>query len=568
MEPEAKRLGSIFRNRDVQSQVPLIILGLLLLTIPAFAKELYVPGEILVKFKPGRISAASVDDLKSQFGVQTSEKVFTQTKTSIRALAQGLPDLSLLYRITYASTRDAKAVAGAFSADPNVEFAEPNYYVYASATPDDPFYATQQWHLDNIKAPAAWDLNQGSTGVVIGIVDSGIDLDHPDLAANLWTNSDEIPNNGVDDDSNGYIDDYYGWDFVSNDKTPEPVPGGGDNDGVNHGTHVAGIASAVTNNGVGVAGVGWKCKVMAVKILSSSGSGTTSRALSGIQYAVDNGAQIINCSFGGGYSSSYDTIIDYIHGLGGLVVAAAGNDNIDIDADPQSPICNDRSDNRVLGVASSDQNDMKSGFSNYGATYVDVSAPGSAIYSTFFNDGQIGFSTDYGYESGTSMSTPLVCGTAALLKSYNSSLTPAQMIEIIRNTSDDPGLGPSMGKGRINARAALAAGAPAPTAPAINITGTPLSGPSPFNPASGGNLYFSYQLTADAAITLQVFDLNGGLVFTKNYPSGAAGGLSGSNTVGWNGRDAFDNLIPNGVYFYRIMNGTRILGRGKLAVLK
>lgn len=549
----------------------------MILAVSAGARELYVPGEILVKFKPGRISAASVDSLKAQLGILTSERVFSNIIP--HAQKEGLPDLSLLYRMTYSSTTDAREVAQAFSRDTNVEFAEPNYYVYASVTPDDTNFALQ-WHLNNtgqtggtsgadIKAPSAWDLNQGSTGVVIGIIDSGIDLNHPDLAANLWTNADEIPNNGVDDDSNGYIDDYYGWDFVSNDNTPEPVPGSGSNDGVSHGTHVAGIASAVTNNGVGVAGVGWKCKVMAVKILSSSGSGTTSRALNGMQYAVDNGAQIINCSFGGGYSTSNDTIIDYIHALGGLVVAAAGNENKDIDADPQSPISNDRSNNRVLGVASSDHNDVKSTFSNYGATYVDISAPGSLIYSTLFNNGSASFSTDYGLESGTSMSTPIASGAAALLKSYNSSLTSTQIIELIRNNSDDPGLGPTMGKGRINARASLAAApSPTPPAPTPQIEGASLIGPSPFNPRTGGNLYFSYQLNTNADIRIYVYNLNGDLIWSNSFASGATGGTAGNNAVAWDGLDSFGRVVEGGIYVYRVVSGGRILSRGKLAVLK
>jgi subtilisin family serine protease len=520
----------------------------------------------LVKFKPGRIAAASVDTLKSQFGVITTEKVFPKIK--VQAQAKTLPDLSLLYKLTYSSTLDAREVAQAFGRDPNIEFAEPNYYVYANATPDDPFYATQQWHLDNIKAPAAWDLNQGSTSVVIGIVDSGIDLDHPDLLANLWTNSDEIPNNGVDDDANGYIDDYYGWDFVSNDKTPEPVPGSGSNTGVSHGTHVAGIASAVTNNGVGVAGVGWKCKVMAVKILNSNGSSSTSRALSGMQYAVDNGAQIINCSFGGDYSTSYDDLIDYIHGLGGLVVAAAGNDGIDIDANLQSPVCNDRSNNRVLGVASTDDNDAKSSFSNFGATYVDVSAPGSLIYSTLFNDGSASFNTDYGLESGTSMSTPMVAGVAALLRSFNSSLTSTQLISLIRDNADNVGLGSTMGTGRVNARAALAAAPQNVPTVTPALQSAPLSGPSPFDPKSGGKLYFSYRLNTNADIKINVYNLNGDLVWSNFYATGAAGGASGSNVVSWNGLDSFGRVVEGGVYVYRITSGGQILGRGKLAVLR
>jgi subtilisin family serine protease len=654
-----------------------LILGL---AAYAGARDLYVPGEILVKFKPGRVSAASVNTLKSQFGVVTSEKIFPQYKVSAQAAAKQLPDLSLLYRMTYSSTLDAREVAQAFSQDPNVEFAEPNYYVHMTAVPNDPSYATQQWHLNNTKqtggtegadidAEAAWDANKGSTSVVIGIVDSGIDLDHPDLTANLWHNTDEIPNNLIDDDGNGYVDDYDGWDFVSNDKTPEPVPGAGLNEGVNHGTHVAGIVSAVTNNGVGVAGVSWYCKVMAVKILDNNGDSTTTRAVNGMKYAVDKGAQIINCSFGtppGEYSLTFDLTVDYVYGKDGLIVAAAGNDGLDIDivTNMESPVCNDRGANKVLGVASTTDDDLKSSFSNYGATYVDVSAPGSSIYSTLFNNGSPSFSTDYGLLSGTSMSAPVVSGIAALLLSQISSLTNVQLTQALRASADNVGLGSTMGTGRVNARAALALviGTASPTAaltspatnttiygsvaligsatgenfsyykleygsgdspstwttfassesqvfantlgtfspaglnfgtytlkltvynlagsstastkvvyaekPEVGILGSPSIGPSPYKPATGGNLYFSYQLNESADIKIYVYDLNGNLVWQKFYPSGTQGGTAGNNLVPWNGQNVFGQMIEGGVYVYRVLYGTKIIGRGKLAVVK
>jgi subtilisin family serine protease len=594
-----------------------------------------------------------------------------------------LPDLSLLYTLTFSPTWDAKVVAEEFSRDSNLEFAEPNYYVYASVTPNDPNF-TNQWHLNNtgqtggtpgadIDAPQAWDINQGSTSVIVGIIDSGIDLDHPDIVNNLWINTGEIPNNVIDDDLNGKIDDYYGWDFVDNDKTPEPVPNGINDDlegsideGVNHGTHIAGIVSAVTNNAVGVAGIGWKCKVMAVKILDDEGRGTNTRAINGMKYAADLGAKIINCSFGGGYSSSFDTIIDYIYALDGIIVVAAGNEDLDIDivTNMESPVCNDRGANKVLGVASTDDNDAKSSFSNFGATYVDVSAPGSSIYSTLFNNGSPSFSTDYGLLSGTSMSAPVVSGIAALLLSQISSLTNVQLTQALRASADNVGLGSTMGTGRVNARAALALviGTASPTAaltspatnttiygsvaligsatgenfsyykleygsgdspstwttfassesqvfantlgtfspaglnfgtytlkltvynlagsstastkvvyaekPEVGILGSPSIGPSPYKPATGGNLYFSYQLNESADIKIYVYDLNGNLVWQKFYPSGTQGGTAGNNLVPWNGQNVFGQMIEGGVYVYRVLYGTKIIGRGKLAVVK
>jgi subtilisin family serine protease len=654
-----------------------LILGL---AAYAGARDLYVPGEIIIKYKPGIIRAASVDAIKSRFGVIKTEKVFKDAKPGgeLRLSSSGkmvkLPDLSLLYTLTFSPTWDAKAVAEEFSRDPNLEFAEPNYYVHMSAVPNDTFYATKQWHLNNtgqtggtpladIRAEWAWDANKGSTSVVIGIVDSGIDLDHPDLTANLWHNTDD-PVNGVDDDGNGYIDDYDGWDFFSNDRTPEPVPGAGTNDGVIHGTHVAGIVSAVTNNGVGVAGVSWTSKVMAVKILDNNGDSTTTKAVNGMKYAVDNGAQIINCSFGGPYNLTFDAAVDYIYGLGGLLVVSAGNDDVDIDVSRESPVCNDRGSNKVLGVASTDDDDAKSSFSNYGATYVDVCAPGSSIYSTYFDNGVAPFNVAYGLASGTSMSAPVVSGIAALLKSQNSTLTNTQLTQALRASADNVGLGSTMGTGRVNARAALALviGTASPTAaltspatnttiygsvtitgsatgdnfsyykleygsgdspstwttfassesqvfantlgtftptglsygtytlkltvynlagsatastkvvyaekPEVKIFGSPAIGPSPYKPALGGNLYFSYQLTESADIKIYVYDLNGNLVWQKFYTSGTQGGTAGTNTVPWNGQNVFGQMVEGGVYVYRVLYGTKIIGRGKLAVIK
>ena len=271
----------------------------------------------------------------------------------------------------------------------------------------------------------------------------------PDLAANIWHNWGETPNNGIDDDHNGYVDDRRGWDFGglgNNDGTPTP-----DNDPMedrpDHGTNVAGIASAVTNNGVGVASIGFNCKIMPVKtsqdnIRSSTGSPLISFGFEGIVYAADNHARIINCSWGGaGYSLLGQETINYAMSKGALVVCAAGNDN---SSEAFYPADYDG----VLSVAATDQNDHRASFSNYGHG-IGVCAPGSGIYSTWQPN-------TYATLSGTSMASPLTAGVAALVAGKFPSYTPEQVREQVRVNCDDisslnPGFTNLLGRGRINA---------------------------------------------------------------------------------------------------------------------
>ncbi|MBZ0200219.1 MAG: S8 family peptidase, partial [Ignavibacteriaceae bacterium] len=270
----------------------------------------------------------------------------------------------------------------------------------------------------------------------------------PDLSGNLWHNYNEIPNNSIDDDANGYIDDYIGWDFGGLTGTPDNNPM---EDRSDHGTHVAGISSAVTDNGIGVASIGFKTKIMAVKTSqdnyrNSSGQPYIAFGYEGIKYAADNGCKVINCSWGGGgYSVFGQEMIDYAVSKGALVVTAAGNSN---SSSPFYPAAY----KGVLSVASTDQGDLKSGFSNYGIT-VDVSAPGSGILSTWMND-------TYTTLSGTSMASPLTAGLAALVFAQFPAYNPLQVGEQIRVTSDDinqsnPNYQNLLGRGRINAQNAL-----------------------------------------------------------------------------------------------------------------
>ncbi len=210
---------------------------------------------------------------------------------------------------------------------PEVELAEPNYIYRASIIPSDTYF-NNQWYLQKIKAVQAWNVIRESPNIIIAVLDSGVQIDHPDLKDNIWVNKKEIPDNGIDDDKNGFADDSNGWDFVNN--LPDPAPKfkeGFTEDGILHGTIIAGIAAAAGNNAAGVAGITWKAQIMPIKVLDDKGEGNTAKVVKGIDYAVANGAGIINLSFVGfGYSKSLDDAVKRAYDAGVIVVAAGGNE--------------------------------------------------------------------------------------------------------------------------------------------------------------------------------------------------------------------------------------------------
>lgn len=310
-------------------------------------------------------------------------------------------------------------------------------------TPNDPDY-DEQWYLEQIGAPAAWDAATGSRDVVVAVLDSGVDLDHPDLVDNLWENPGEIAANGVDDDRNGYVDDVYGWDFVQDDDSPTPNRGGEyTEDGVAHGTVIAGLIGAVGNNGEGVAGVSWRVSVMSLRILDNVGSGESEDARDAIRYAIANGADVINLSFTGyEIDPAFERAVNEAYVAGIPVVAAVGNaegGGLDIDEVPTYPACfaGEMTD-WVIGVAATTQEDTKADFSNYGANCTELSAPGEDIYGLMYqNDAWDDFSEYYqqGW-SGTSVAAPIVSGAIALLKSSFPSLTPSLMRTVLQLSVD------------------------------------------------------------------------------------------------------------------------------------
>jgi hypothetical protein len=410
---------------------------------------LYLSNELIIKLKTEPVQASSGEALLPHEFQKAIE--FLQPDNSKRIFSmntgEDINGLNRIVSLKYKSPIDPMLAAAKLKNNPFVEWIEPRFVYQTTHIPDDPYY-TNQWSLVKIKAADAWEISKGDTSVIIGIVDTGVDWDHPDIAANLWVNWNEIPDNGIDDDGNGFVDDFLGWDFGGLDGTPDNNP---IEDRPEHGTHVAGIASAVSDNGIGVASIGYNCKVMAIKACRDDYRSPTNTAYiiygyEGIVYAANNGAKIINCSWGGtGYSIFGQETIDYATSLGALVVAAAGNSNTINEHFPSGY-------KNVLSVAATDEGDMKSSYSNYGYS-IDVSAPGNSIYSTWQND-------TYLYASGTSMASPLTAGLAGLVKSKFPGYNPLQVAEQIRSTADNinsmnPSFTNLLGKGRINAKRAL-----------------------------------------------------------------------------------------------------------------
>jgi subtilisin family serine protease len=429
-------------------------------------KGKYREGELLVKFRGGAVAASS---LKTHQALGA---------TSLRRYAL-VPNLEHVRLPSGLSVRDAVIK---YMADPNVEYAEPNYIRHISMVPNDSLYS-QQWALPKINAPQAWDISTGSSTVIVAVIDTGIDFTHPDLAQNIWTNPGESCTDGIDHDGNGFINDCRGWDFTTCAKfdqttfncTTQKLPGNNVMDNNGHGTHVSGIAGAVGNNGTGVAGVMWNVKLMALKMLNADGDGSIGDEVAAIDYAVTmkkRGVNIgaMNASFSGpDFSQAEFDAISLANSAGILLAAAAGNgDQRGIGTDNDNALTPNYPANysnpgdpniislhlaalpNIISVAATDQSDRLASFSNFGLNSVHVAAPGVSILSTYLP-------SPYDFLSGTSMSTPFVSGLAGLLYSYYTNFTYSQIRgTILRYVDALPTLnGKIMTGGRINAYKAL-----------------------------------------------------------------------------------------------------------------
>jgi subtilisin family serine protease len=365
-----------------------------------------------------------------------------------------LPELSRTYilQLGQVSAEETTRLVQQLKADPDIEFAEPVHSFSSKLTPNDPFLATSGswgqpyadlWGMFSINAPAAWDIATGD-GVVVAVVDTGIDYNHPDIAANVWTNPAEIDSNFTDDDGNGFVDDVRGWNFVfgNNDVS--------DHDG--HGTHVAGTIAAIGDNGIGVIGVAWHSRVMPVKGLDDGGFGFDFTLAPAIEYAAANGADVINASWEGQDSSqSIEEAIQFAAGLGAVFVAAAGNESQDaMNSFPASSP-------EAITVAASDPFGNLAFFSNFGPK-IDTTAPGVDILSLQASGTFLGSPVSDGYMrlDGTSMAAPHASGVAALALSENPAYSPEQVRQIIRSSNTSNPFDSRFGYGSLNAAAAVA----------------------------------------------------------------------------------------------------------------
>jgi serine protease len=436
-------------------KILLAFVGFVLIINNGFATEpvnnqFLVPGEFILKFKQGiqvtesgLTANAEINQWLKELGMTESRQPFTYLKKSDKKQKEGL--IQMVFA-TFPVAIDGARLLNQLNAHPSVEYAEAKRMHTLFEVPDDPSYSSMT-QFDRVNAEAAWDVVKGEQGsVVIAIVDSGVDWDHPDLVDNIWTNEDEIPDNGIDDDNNGFVDDVIGWNYQndSNDPTPMLSP---------HGTHVAGTSGASTHNGEGVSSLSWNCKIMAVGAGSPTNINGISFGYEGIVYAVNNDADIINCSWGGAGNPSVfaQEIIDFSVANETLVVAAAGNDGENNDEVSFYP----SSYKGVLNVGSTSRtSDSKSSFSNYGRS-VKIFAPGSSILSTIWPG------NDYSTSSGTSMASPMAAALAGLVKTQNPDWSMVEVREQVRvscDNIDDVNAGfleGLLGKGRINAARAV-----------------------------------------------------------------------------------------------------------------
>jgi hypothetical protein len=371
---------------------------------PAIAQNApHANDRVLVRFVPGAASdkrsaarAAAAADL------QTSYKI--------------VPGLELL---KVHKGRTVEQAIEKLRRNPNVLYAEPDYLVRPALKPSDPYFVNQ-WAMANIQAARAWEVTTGSN-VAVAIIDSGIDMTHPDLEQNIWTNPGEVAGNGIDDDRNGYVDDVHGWDFVGNDNDPS------DSESPGHGTPVAGVVGARGNNGVGVAGINWRIKLVPLRFINEYGFGTTSGAISAFQYARTKGIRISNNSWGSSLNSQsmYDAIKS-LQAIGHLAVCAAGNESSNTDFVPSYP-ASFNLDN-VISVAAINSNETLVGYSNYGSKSVDLGAPGYSVVTTTSGGATA-------YLEGTSIATPHVTGAAAMLLGLNPAWSYGQIRSAILNTA-------------------------------------------------------------------------------------------------------------------------------------
>ncbi|HZR81827.1 MAG TPA: S8 family serine peptidase [Candidatus Binatia bacterium] len=469
------------------------------------------------------------------------------------------PDMTSIYVLELSPWLDMDEAARELASDAAVEWAEPNRKATVQLVPNDPYVSSSgswgqpfadMWGLERIHAREAWDVGRGA-GAVVAVIDTGVDAAHPDIAGNMWANPGEIPGNGIDDDANGYVDDVAGWDFTVDDADPFDDHG--------HGTHVAGTIAATADNAIGVAGIAFEAKIMAVKGLNAYGSGYFESLALAIVYAAENGADVINASWGGfGTSHLIDDAIDTANGLGTVFVAAAGNSNLDVEESRLGPFT-PAAHRHAITVAAFDHLDQKAYFSNFGAK-IDVAAPGggddgggfepfrsilslrsSGAGTDMTGNGRLVVGTRYVRQAGTSMASPHVAGVAALVRGLHPEYSPAQVRQAIRTGADDvgsAGVDVESGYGRVNAAGAVALAAldveiDSP-APRTLVTGTSLA----IDGSASGAGFVSYTVEYGAAPTPATWTVLAGPISTP---------VSGATLATWDLAS-----VPDGDYVIRV----------------
>jgi subtilisin family serine protease len=498
----------------------------------------FVPGEFIVKISNGiEIPTPQIEELNNKYKVKSFERIFKNSENTT---------LNNFYIFNVKKTSNILSIINDYSLLSEVVFAEPNYIIKSDIIQtsltesyltffnefitniNDPDFS-KQWALENtgqfrgnpdcdIDALEAWGIETGDPNIVISVIDTGIDYNHSDLKNNTWINEDEIPNNGIDDDCNGFIDDFRGWDFVNNDNDPI--------DDFGHGTACAGVAAGVPNNSKGIAGVCWNSKIMPVKSLNFLGSATVIRIARGIKYAADNDANIISMSFGG-IKKSYliNYAVDYAYDKNIVLIAAAGNGNTNTNHYPAAY-------ENVIAVSATDNKDKRmiigileiKAASNFGP-WIDVAAPGKKIYTsmpTYFVIMNLrGYKRNYEYLSGTSMSAPYVSGLAALILSKNPDFSNEEVKSLICENVDPYNSELYLGTGRINVFKALNENIPMPLkpnkplGPIIGVVGEKYTYMTNTNDSQGDRIYYMWDWGEETSNWIGPFD-SGEVIITDH----------------------------------------------------
>ncbi len=448
---------------------------------------------------PSAVAAFATDHLLVTFE-NTAPSAKSVAKLAQSPLAESVTSLGLgIYRVDLANGINLDHAITVFAGQPGIQSVARDSIVSVAQTPNDP-RLSELWNLQKINAAQGWNATTGTGQTIVAVIDTGVDYTHPDLAANIWTNAREVAGNGRDDDGNGYVDDVRGYDFSSNDANPMDENG--------HGTHVAGIVGATGNNGVGVTGVAQHTRIMALRFMAADGSGYTSDAVRAIDYAIRNGAKILNNSWGGSAADpTLAAAIERARAAGVIVVIAAGNEQANNDTTASYPATYARQSNNTVVVASTSSGDQLSWFSNYGQT-VMIAAPGESILSTARGGGYI-------TKSGTSMAAPVISGALALLWDLHPTWSYTQIMDKLKTSVDTSSAltGKVSTAGRINLAKLLDASAPVPPTVPPPTTTTPVlrwggNGPMVTSSVFGGSNATSFntvRVTFDKKINAPTF---------------------------------------------------------------